>query len=79
MIGMFFSNLVMYFIILATASTLFKAGQHDISSAAEAAEALRMILSERCGRQLRVKCDVACTAPACPLCPEDPTCLACPT
>jgi Mn2+/Fe2+ NRAMP family transporter len=39
--GMFFSNLVMYFIILSTASTLFKAGQHDINTAAEAAQALR--------------------------------------
>ncbi|HEX2494728.1 MAG TPA: Nramp family divalent metal transporter [Steroidobacter sp.] len=45
-IGMFFSNLVMYFIILATASTLYKAGQHDISSAAEAAEALRPLAGE---------------------------------
>jgi Mn2+/Fe2+ NRAMP family transporter len=40
-IGMFLSNLVMYFIILATAATLFKAGQTDIQSAAEAAQALR--------------------------------------
>jgi Mn2+/Fe2+ NRAMP family transporter len=39
--GMFFSNVVMYFIILSTASTLFKAGQHDINTAAEAAQALR--------------------------------------
>jgi len=39
--GMFFSNLVMYFIILSTASTLFKAGHTEINSAAEAAEALR--------------------------------------
>jgi len=39
--GMFFSNLMMYFIILSTAATLFKAGQHDISTAAEAAQALR--------------------------------------
>jgi Mn2+/Fe2+ NRAMP family transporter len=39
--GMFFSNLVMYFIILSTASTLFKTGATEISTAAEAAEALR--------------------------------------
>ncbi len=39
--GMFFSNLVMYFIILATSSTLFKAGVHDINTAADAARALR--------------------------------------
>jgi Mn2+/Fe2+ NRAMP family transporter len=40
-IGMLFSNLVMYFIILATAATLFRAGKHDIQSATEAAQALR--------------------------------------
>lgn len=39
--GMFFSNLVMYFIILATAATLFKTGHHEVKSAAEAADALR--------------------------------------
>ncbi|PZR64535.1 MAG: hypothetical protein DLM53_00075 [Candidatus Eremiobacter antarcticus] len=39
-IGMFFSNLVMYFIILTTAATLFKAGHHTIGSAADAAKAL---------------------------------------
>jgi NRAMP (natural resistance-associated macrophage protein)-like metal ion transporter len=39
--GMFFSNVVMYFIILATAATLFKAGKTEIESAAEAAQALR--------------------------------------
>jgi NRAMP (natural resistance-associated macrophage protein)-like metal ion transporter len=39
--GMFFSNVVMYFIMLATASTLFVNGQHDVESAAQAAEALR--------------------------------------
>ena len=38
--GMFFSNIVMYFIILATAATLFKAGKTDIQSATEAAQAL---------------------------------------
>jgi NRAMP (natural resistance-associated macrophage protein)-like metal ion transporter len=46
LIGMFFSNLVMYFIILATASTLYRAGQHDISSATEAAEALRPLAGD---------------------------------
>src|SRR5215471_710715 len=40
-LGMLFSNLVMYFIILATAATLFKAGKTNIESAADAAEALR--------------------------------------
>jgi Mn2+/Fe2+ NRAMP family transporter len=40
-IGMTFSNLVMYFIILSTGSTLHPAGQHEIETAAQAAEALR--------------------------------------
>jgi NRAMP (natural resistance-associated macrophage protein)-like metal ion transporter len=40
-VGMLFSNLVMYFIILASAATLFKAGRPDIQSAQQAAEALR--------------------------------------
>ncbi|HET9281024.1 MAG TPA: divalent metal cation transporter [Candidatus Angelobacter sp.] len=40
-VGMFFSNIVMYFIILSTASTLFHAGKTDINTAAEAAQALR--------------------------------------
>ncbi len=44
--GMFFSNLVMYFIILSTASTLFKAGTREINTAAEAAEALRPLAGD---------------------------------
>ena len=44
--GMFFSNLVMYFIILSTASTLFKAGKTEINTAAEAAEALRPLAGD---------------------------------
>ena len=39
--GMFFSNLVMYFIILTTAATLHAHGMVDIQSARQAAEALR--------------------------------------
>jgi NRAMP (natural resistance-associated macrophage protein)-like metal ion transporter len=39
--GMLFSNVVMYFIILATAATLFKAGKTDIQSAQDAAMALQ--------------------------------------
>jgi NRAMP (natural resistance-associated macrophage protein)-like metal ion transporter len=39
--GMFFSGLVMYFIILSTGATLFRAGKIDINTAAEAAQALR--------------------------------------
>ncbi|MBI5467070.1 MAG: divalent metal cation transporter [Candidatus Kerfeldbacteria bacterium] len=40
-LGMVFSNVVMFFIILATASTLHQAGVTDITSAEQAAEALR--------------------------------------
>jgi NRAMP (natural resistance-associated macrophage protein)-like metal ion transporter len=39
--GMFFSNLVMYFIILTTATTLHAHGQINIETAQQAAEALR--------------------------------------
>lgn len=48
-VGMAFSNLVMYFIILATALTLFKTGKTDIKSAADAAEALRPIAGDFAG------------------------------
>jgi Mn2+/Fe2+ NRAMP family transporter len=41
LIGMIFSNVVMYFIILSTGASLYHAGQHDIDTAAQAAEALR--------------------------------------
>jgi NRAMP (natural resistance-associated macrophage protein)-like metal ion transporter len=44
--GMFLSNVVMYFIILATAATLFTSGETNISSAADAAEALRPIAGD---------------------------------
>lgn len=47
--GMFFSSLIMFFIILSTASTLFKSGHTEISSAAEAAEALRPIAGNAAG------------------------------
>jgi NRAMP (natural resistance-associated macrophage protein)-like metal ion transporter len=39
--GMLFSNLIMYFIILTTAATLHVHGQTDITTAQQAAEALR--------------------------------------
>lgn len=39
--GMFFSNIVMWFIIITTAATLFAHGMHTIDSAPQAAEALR--------------------------------------
>lgn len=42
--GMLFSNLVMYFIILTAAATLFKGGIHQIDSAAQAAKALEPML-----------------------------------
>jgi NRAMP (natural resistance-associated macrophage protein)-like metal ion transporter len=45
-IGMFFSNVVMYFIILATASTLFQSGQTNIQSATDAAQALRPLAGD---------------------------------
>jgi NRAMP (natural resistance-associated macrophage protein)-like metal ion transporter len=41
MIGMFFSNFIMYFIILTTAATLHAHGQTHIETARDAAEALR--------------------------------------
>jgi NRAMP (natural resistance-associated macrophage protein)-like metal ion transporter len=40
-IGMVASNVVMYFIILSSAATLFRSGHTDIQSARDAAEALR--------------------------------------
>jgi len=43
-VGMFFSNLVMYFIILTAASTLFKNHQFHIESASQAAKALEPLL-----------------------------------
>lgn len=39
--GMFFSNLVMYFLILTTAATLNAHGEKHIETAKQAAEALR--------------------------------------
>jgi NRAMP (natural resistance-associated macrophage protein)-like metal ion transporter len=44
--GMFFSNLVMWCIVVATASTLFRQGIHHIDSAPQAAEALRPIAGD---------------------------------
>ena len=43
---MFFSNVVMYFIMLATAATLFQGGHRDIQSATEAAQALRPLAGD---------------------------------
>ncbi len=47
--GMFFATLITYFIILSTASTLFKAGKPNIESAAQAAEALRPLAGDAAG------------------------------
>jgi Mn2+/Fe2+ NRAMP family transporter len=49
LIGMLFSNTIMYFIILATASTLFVAGHTEITSAAEAARALQPLAGQAAG------------------------------
>jgi NRAMP (natural resistance-associated macrophage protein)-like metal ion transporter len=45
-VGMAFSVAVMYFIMLATAATLHEAGQTDIRSATDAAEALRPLAGD---------------------------------
>ncbi len=45
-VGVLFSNVVMYFIILATAATLHNAGKTDIQSATEAAQALRPLAGD---------------------------------
>jgi NRAMP (natural resistance-associated macrophage protein)-like metal ion transporter len=46
LIGMAFSNLIMYFIVLSTGATLHKAGQTEIETAAQAAEALRPLAGD---------------------------------
>jgi Mn2+/Fe2+ NRAMP family transporter len=46
LIGMIFSNLILYFIILATGATLHPAGKVDIETAAEAAAALAPLAGE---------------------------------
>lgn len=46
---MLFSNIVMYFIILSTAATLFKAGKTNIDSAAQAAQALTPLAGNAAG------------------------------
>jgi Mn2+/Fe2+ NRAMP family transporter len=48
-VGMLFSNVVMYFIILATAAKLFKAGKTDINTAADAAQALQPLAGNTAG------------------------------
>ena len=46
LVGMTFSNLIAFFIILSTAATLNAAGVHDIQTSAQAAEALRPLAGE---------------------------------
>jgi NRAMP (natural resistance-associated macrophage protein)-like metal ion transporter len=48
-LGMLFSNIIMYFIILSTASTLHTTGRTDIATAADAAEALKPVAGEAAG------------------------------
>ena len=48
-VGMLVSNLVMYFIILATALTLNASGKADISTGADAAQALRPLAGDLAG------------------------------
>ena len=48
-VGMLVSNLVMYFIILATALTLNASGKTDISTGADAAQALRPLAGDLAG------------------------------
>ena len=47
--GMLFSNVVMYFIILATAATLFIAGHHTIDTATDAAQSLTPLAGRAAG------------------------------
>jgi Mn2+/Fe2+ NRAMP family transporter len=49
LLGMFFSNVIMYFIILATGATLFRSGQTDVGTAADAAQALRPLAGDAAG------------------------------
>lgn len=49
LVGMTFSNPVMYFIIMATGATLHVQGHMDIQTAAQAAEALKPIAGQAAG------------------------------
>ena len=48
-IGMLVANVIIYFIILCTGSTLFRAGIHEVNTAAEAASALRPLAGDAAG------------------------------
>jgi Mn2+/Fe2+ NRAMP family transporter len=45
-LGMAFSNIIMYFIIIATGATLHTSGRTDVETAAQAAEALRPLAGD---------------------------------
>src|SRR5205807_1303316 len=47
--GMIFSNVIMYFIVLATASTLFVTGHRHIDTAAQAAQSLTPLVGSAAG------------------------------
>lgn len=47
--GMVFSNIVMYFIMLSTAATLYTAGKTDVQTAADAAKALEPLAGRAAG------------------------------
>ncbi|MEA2904960.1 MAG: hypothetical protein QOI12_2347 [Alphaproteobacteria bacterium] len=49
LVGMLFSNVIMYFIILSTGATLHKAGETNVETAAQAAEALRPLAGDAAG------------------------------
>jgi NRAMP (natural resistance-associated macrophage protein)-like metal ion transporter len=53
-IGMLFSNMVMYFVILATAATLFRSGKTDIGTAQDAAQALAPLAGRFAGVLLAI-------------------------
>jgi Mn2+/Fe2+ NRAMP family transporter len=48
-LGMLFSNVIMYFIILSTAATLHHSGKTEINSAVEAAQALQPLAGQAAG------------------------------
>jgi NRAMP (natural resistance-associated macrophage protein)-like metal ion transporter len=48
-IGMLVANVIIYFIILCTGSTLFRAGVHEVNTAADAASALRPLAGNAAG------------------------------
>lgn len=45
-VGMLVANVIIYFIILCTGSTLFRAGVHEVNTAAQAASALRPLAGD---------------------------------